>query len=68
LSGGDFWDPLVAFLTTQTHAGAMADCTTSHFYVADSPTDAVDHIRDVAVGRFGLSYAPGRRRRPRRAR
>jgi uncharacterized protein (TIGR00730 family) len=69
LLGRDFWDPLVAFLTTQTNAGAMADCTTSHFYVADSPTEAVDHIRDVAVERFGLSYARDRRgRRPGRAR
>jgi uncharacterized protein (TIGR00730 family) len=64
LLGRDFWDPLVAFLTTQTHSGRMADCTTSHFYVADSPTDAVNHIRDVAVGHFGLSYARGRRHPP----
>ena len=64
LLGRDFWDPLVSFLTTQTHDGAMADCTTSHFQLADSPTDAVDHIRDVAMKRFGLSYATDRRRRP----
>jgi len=63
LLGRDFWDPLISFLTAQTHEGAMADCTTSHFYVADSPTDAVDHIRDVGIKRFGLSYAPNRRSR-----
>src|SRR5438876_1112083 len=63
LLGRDFWDPLISFLTAQTHEGAMADCTTSHFYLADSPTDAVDHIRDVAMKRFGLSYATDRRRR-----
>ena len=49
LLGRDFWDPLISFLTAQTHEGAMADCTTSHFYVADSPTDAVDHIRNGSM-------------------
>ena len=57
LLGREFWDPLISFFATEVREGAMADCTMQHFLVTDSPAEAVDHIRDVGIRRFGLSYA-----------
>jgi hypothetical protein len=33
----------------------MADCTPSHFFVTDSPADAVDHICHTAPGSRGVA-------------
>jgi predicted Rossmann-fold nucleotide-binding protein len=64
LVGRDFWEPLISFFATEVRQGEMPDCTTSHFFVTDSPADAVDHIRDAGTGRFGLSYDRHRRHWP----
>lgn len=64
LLGRDFWDPLVSYFETEVRQGAMADCTMSHFFVTDSPADAVEHIREAGLDRFGLSYDQRRRHWP----
>ena len=57
LVGRSFWDPLISFFAGQEHAGAIADCTTSHFFVTDSPADAVDHIRTSGARPSPLGYS-----------
>jgi uncharacterized protein (TIGR00730 family) len=64
LMGRDFWEPLLSFFETEVRLGAVAECTTSHFLLTDSPTDAVEHIRDAGTGRLGLSYDRRRRQWP----
>jgi predicted Rossmann-fold nucleotide-binding protein len=55
LLGRDFWDPIVTFLDSQVGDGQMADCTPSHFFVTDSPADAVDHICHTVPGSHGVA-------------
>jgi uncharacterized protein (TIGR00730 family) len=57
LLGRDFWEPIVAFLATEARQGAMADCTTEHFFLTDSPEDAVEHIRMSGAGRAPRGYS-----------
>jgi predicted Rossmann-fold nucleotide-binding protein len=58
LLGRDFWEQLMSYPDAELHRGAMADCTTSQFFVSDSPAAAVDRIRDAGTQRFGLTYGP----------
>jgi uncharacterized protein (TIGR00730 family) len=55
LLGRNFWDPIDSFLDSQVRVGGMADCTPSHFFVTDSPDDAVDHICKTVPGRGGVA-------------
>jgi uncharacterized protein (TIGR00730 family) len=57
LLGRDFWDPIIAFLASEARQGAMADCTTEHFFLTDSSTDAVEHIRTSAGRSVPLGYS-----------
>lgn len=55
LLGRDFWNPIVSFLDSQVNVRQMADCTPSHFFVTDSPADAVDHICRTVPGSRGVA-------------
>jgi uncharacterized protein (TIGR00730 family) len=65
LVGADYWQPMLRFLQeslVQSNTIDAADLNT--FFITDSPQAAVEHIRDVAMSRFGLGYMkkPPRRR------
>jgi uncharacterized protein (TIGR00730 family) len=57
LLGRAFWEPVVAFLASEARQGAMVDSTTEHFFLTDSPTDAVEHIRTSGGGSVPLGYS-----------
>jgi uncharacterized protein (TIGR00730 family) len=64
LMGLDFWMPLVDFMhQTLVREGTIAASDLDFLYLTDSPEDAVTHIRDVVVGRYGLTYGPRYQRR-----
>jgi uncharacterized protein (TIGR00730 family) len=64
LLGESYWRPLLDFLReVPLAAGTIDQADLDRFFVTDSPEAAADHVRDVALGQFGLVYAE---RRPRR--
>ena len=64
LMGTEFWKPFVDFLQdTLVREGTIDPDDTYHFFVTDSPEEAAAHVRDIAMKRFGLTYAPKMKRR-----
>ena len=64
LIGKEFWQPLLDMMRNTLMAnGTIAEADVALLRITDSPQEAVEHVRDVAVQRFGLSYASKIRRR-----
>jgi hypothetical protein len=63
LMGVDYWKPLVAQIRdVMGGAGAIDAKDLQLLTLTDSPEEAAALVRDVGLGRFGLSYAPRARR------
>lgn len=59
LMGKSFWNPLVHYLReTLLTAGTVDEPDVSRWILTDSPEEAVDTIRQRAMGQFGLTYGP----------
>jgi uncharacterized protein (TIGR00730 family) len=57
--GKEYWDPLASLVTDRLLLeGAISDLDAALFQVTDDVEYAVDHIRDIGLRRFGLSYGP----------
>ncbi len=59
LMGEEFWRPMLEFF----HDRLLADRTVDpedvkRLIVTDSPSEAVESVRDIAMRRFGLTYGP----------
>ena len=64
LMGVEFWKPLTDFIHgTLLEEATIDPADADIFMVTDSPEEAVDHVRDVAMKAFGLTYGPRLRRR-----
>jgi len=65
LVGKDFWEPLWEgvlrdrLLRDKTISASDLD----FLYLTDSPEEAVNYVRDLAMRRFGLTYGPQMKRR-----
>ncbi len=65
LMGVEVWTPLIDALRSQLlKEGAVDPKDLELLHLTDSPEDAVEHIRDTAMTRFGLTYGPRAKRRP----
>jgi uncharacterized protein (TIGR00730 family) len=64
LVGSDYWQPMLSFMRETLLRARTIDATDLDvFFVTDSPQAAAEHIREMAMSRFGLAYAE---RRPKR--
>lgn len=64
LMGKDYWDPMLGFLCDRMVAAGTIDREDmDRLVVTDDPDEAVRHLVDVAMARFGLTYATRPRRR-----
>lgn len=64
LMGVEYWAPLLDFMTgTLSRAGAIDPEDLDRLIVTDSVEEALAHIREAAVHRFGLKYREAARRR-----
>jgi uncharacterized protein (TIGR00730 family) len=63
LMGVDYWKPLVAQLRDVMLVGGAIDAKDLRLLtLTDSPEEAATLVRDIGLGRFGLSYPPRARR------
>ncbi len=54
LMGSEYWGPLVDFMRQKmVGQGTISPGDPDRFFVTDSPSEAVDHIRRITVERFG---------------
>jgi len=59
-----FWAPLIAFMRDALVAqGTIAEHDLGHLTMMDSPEEAAQHIKDVSLKTFGLTYAQPRHKR-----
>jgi uncharacterized protein (TIGR00730 family) len=59
LMGKSFWTPLVEYLRDNlVRAGTIDTLDVDRWVLTDSPTEAVEVIRDRAMSQFGLTYGP----------
>jgi uncharacterized protein (TIGR00730 family) len=64
LIGCEYWQPMMAFLHDRLLAAGMIDPPDyASLLVTDSPEEAVNAIREVAMHQFGLTYGPQAKRR-----
>jgi uncharacterized protein (TIGR00730 family) len=65
LIGKEYWEPLITFLRERPLAmGTIDAIDLARFHVTDSPQEAADYIREIAMKSFGLRYrTPPRKRR-----
>jgi len=57
IMGRDYWAPLLAFMRqTMVPAGTIHPRDVDRLFVTDSPDEAVRHVLDSAIGRFGLRW------------
>ena len=64
LVGSDYWQPLIDVMRrTLLAEGTIDPADLDILRVTDSPEEAVAHVREVAIGQFGLKYGA---RKPRR--
>jgi uncharacterized protein (TIGR00730 family) len=64
LVGPTYWRPLLDYLRrTMVPAGTIDAVDVDRLLVTDSPEEAASHVRDVAMGRFGVTYGPPRKPR-----
>jgi predicted Rossmann-fold nucleotide-binding protein len=62
--GRDFWQPLLDFFRQRLVVNKTIDAIDAErLTVTDSPREAVDAITEIAMHRFGLTYAPRMKRR-----
>jgi uncharacterized protein (TIGR00730 family) len=63
LMGKDFWQPLLDFFRQRLIMNKTIDALDAErIVVTDSAHEAVDSITDIAMHRFGLTYAPRMKR------
>lgn len=66
LIGRDYWQPLIDVLRgTLLAQGAIEQDDVEHLQITDSPEEAAEAIRTVAINEFGLRYAAEKKRRRR---
>ena len=66
LVGAEYWQPLLDFLRdTLVREGTISAHDLTHISLVDTAEAAVGIIRDAALNKFGLSYAPPPRHRRR---
>ena len=59
LMGLDYWQPLIDFFRSRLlEMGTIAPADVDLFVLTDDPKEAVDRIREIALGQFGLTYGP----------
>jgi len=59
LMGRSFWEPLLEFMDgTLLEAGTIDREDHERFFITDSPEEAIEHIRQIAMSKFGLTYGP----------
>lgn len=59
LVGRQFWQPLMDVLqNTLLGEGTISSADLDFLYITDSPSEAVDRVRDVGLAKFGLTYGP----------
>jgi hypothetical protein len=64
LMGADYWSPFLAALKDRMLAHRTIEpADLDLLYVTDSPEQAVEHVREAALGRFHLTYGPKAKRR-----
>jgi len=64
LVGTEYWQPLIDYMRNNLLAGGMIDhADLDLLLLTDSPQEVAAVIRDAAIGRFGLKYAPAIKRR-----
>jgi uncharacterized protein (TIGR00730 family) len=64
LLGSEFWQPMLGFMRqTLVTRGTIEPADVDRFFVTDSANEAVEHVRETAMKRFGLSYAGRQKRR-----
>lgn len=64
LMGHAFWDPFLEFMRSTLIASKTIDqIDVDRLFVTDSAEEAVEHIRKVAFGSFGLTYGAAPRKR-----
>lgn len=57
LMGTDYWGDLLDFMNERMVAcGTISASDVDRFMITDSPEEAVDHIHQVGVERFGLVW------------
>lgn len=62
--GRDYWEPLFNFMhQTLVTEGTIDAKDLDYFLLTDSPEEALTHVRDTAMRKFGLTYAARGRRR-----
>ncbi|MBI3830513.1 MAG: TIGR00730 family Rossman fold protein [Planctomycetes bacterium] len=62
--GKDYWAPLFEFMrNTLVKEGTIDAKDLDYFLLTDSPEEALTHIRDTAMRKFGLTYGARARRR-----
>jgi len=63
LMPSEYWSPLVEFMRARLLArGTIDEADLEVLQLVDEPERGVELVRDAAVRRFGLTYAPRRRR------
>ncbi len=57
LVGTQFWHPMIRFMSeTLVAAGTIDAFDLKHFLITDSPVEAAEYVRSVAMRKFGLKY------------
>ncbi|MEM1126804.1 MAG: TIGR00730 family Rossman fold protein [Bacteroidota bacterium] len=64
LMGRDYWSPLLDFMRQDMVAGGtISPDDVERILVTDDPAEAVAAVKEIAMGRFGLTYGPKMKRR-----
>jgi len=64
IMGTEFWNPMLAFLRdTMVKEGTISPEDLDYFMVTDSPTEALAHINEVVMRKFGVKQAQRPKRR-----
>jgi uncharacterized protein (TIGR00730 family) len=64
LVGSDYWQPLIDVMrATLLAEGTIDPADLDILRITDSPEEAVAHIREIALGQFGLKYGARKARR-----
>jgi uncharacterized protein (TIGR00730 family) len=65
IMGREYYQPLLDFLSgTLVREGAIDQADFDRLIVTDSAEEAVEHIREAAIRKFGLHYVERARQRP----
>ena len=64
LVGKEFWRPLMDQIRrSMLHEGTISEKDLHYIHIADSPAEATQYVRDVALKNFGLTYAAKMKKR-----